>query len=163
MNNKILEIIEPYHNAWGMTFWLSTLFALMAGAALWFFLRGKPEKWTQNMRMLMAMLAFFGVLLAGGTAFFQGWTHLKKGPIVFYENQFKSGFGTTPYAEISLIRKEMVQQTAPFNPAIKTGVPMWILVVKGKADQVHMLSGEDYPIDEIAQKLEERMKKEQEE
>ncbi|MBR9920949.1 MAG: NRT1/PTR family MFS transporter [Bacteroidetes bacterium] len=159
MNIKIIEIIEPLSSGWGMGFWLCTLLALAAGAGMWFFLSGKPQKWTLNIRMLLAMLSFFALLIAGGTAFFTGWRQIKKQPVIFYEEQFETAFGNTLYADVRNIKKERIQETAPFNPMIQKGEAVTFLVIRGKGDQVHMLSEQDYPIDKIAYRLNELVRK----
>lgn len=102
--------------------------------------------------MLIAMLAFFAMIMAAGTAFFSFWSMQKTGPVYVYENSIVTPYGEAKYANISKAYIEMNNQQALLNPGNTTS-SVRMLFLEERDGKMHVLSEDNYEIDKILKEI----------
>lgn len=122
----------------------------LVGLYLGLFSEETKEKWNYNLRMLAAMLSFFVMMIAAGTMLFSWMTKRKIADIELYATEIKTPYGTAKFSNIADIY---------FEESIE---PTWIgtngkrhkmLIISEKDKKGHVLSEENYKVQEIANEL----------
>lgn len=128
----------------------------MIGLYLGLFSEETKEKWNYNLRMLAAMLSFFVMMIAAGTLLFSWMTKRRIADIELYSSEIRTPYGTAQFKNIKDIY---------FEESIE---PTWIgsngkrykmLIISEKNKKGHVLSEENYKVQEIAQELKIAMEK----
>lgn len=153
--NEIIATFEPTSTTQA-TLWLGGAVALLALGALLAILAGKLEVADRNRRLLLAMLLFFTVLIAGGTAFFSWLTSYRIDTVTLYSRGLTTPYGTVAYEDIrdAYIRKE--EQRSFVNPDIVRSSTR-LLIIEERDGKTHVLSEENYALEPIFSTLRQQM------
>ncbi len=140
------------HRAATQTALAAIIIALGAVAGMAALLKKKAEGSQHNQNMLAAMLFFFVFLIGGGAAFFS-WLKIRKtGPVSLYENAVETPYGRTAFNTIKDAYIHADREPSLINPARSVRTTK-MLVIEEKGGKAHVLSEQDYPIDEILSAL----------
>lgn len=147
-----IVIFDSVNTSDNNSFWGSLIVAVVAGIGLYFILRQKNTGDAYRRQMLIAMLAFFAMIMAAGTAFFSFWSMQKTGPVYVYENSIVTPYGEAKYANISKAYIEMNNQQALLNPGNTTS-SVRMLFLEERDGKMHVLSEDNYEIDKILKEI----------
>lgn len=140
------------HQTDWITLGIALFIALVAGAAWYQLANSSKEKIDQNRRVLGAMLLFFVVIIALGTAAFSVWSIKRTPDVVIYSRYIDTPYGRIPLADIINASIRVEKQTSLVNPEI-TRKTVKILVIEEKNGKVHALSESNYDINGILNQL----------
>ena len=104
------------------------------------------------------LLGFIGMLVAGSTAFFSTWAGLKIGPVEVSQVGVETPYGQTKYANIRKISLEK-DQPATFFPSTTNEEGVTFLLIEELSGKTHVLSSENYPVQEVLTAIKEQMEK----
>lgn len=145
---EALQQFDPNNSSQQLAFWLAILITALALGGLLFLLKKKapPQQYTRN--MLMAMLLFFVCLIAASAAFFTKWSQLKTGKVYLYEDSIKTAYGMATFDQIKKASIHNNDQPSMVNPTIKRKT-VKMLMIEETNGKMHILSEENYEINEI--------------
>ncbi len=150
---EALYTFTPNHSSDQVTFWSSIAITVVA-IFLTVRMLKRQEGMDYNRRMLLAMLFFFGGIIAAGTAFFSGWSMYKQGTVYLYEDAVRIGEERFAFTDIRrMVVKEDKGQSF-VNPQITTRTTR-ILLIELKNGHVFALSEEQYPLADLLGRLKE--------
>lgn len=134
------------------TAWIAAAIALGALAGMLALLRKKAEGRRRNQNMLAAMLLFFAALIGGGAAFFS-WLKIRKtGPVTLYQDAIETPYGKASFGAIKDAYIHADREPSLIDPARAVRTTK-MLVIEEKNGKTHVMSEEDYPINEILSAL----------
>jgi hypothetical protein len=152
--NEALYTFLPSQSSDQMAVWGSLIIVVGCAIALFFLLKKKSSGDAYRRQMLLAMLVFFGLIIAATTGFFSFWSMQKTGPVYIFETGISTPYGLTDFKNISRAYIEMNGQQSMISPGSSTqGVRMLFLEETG--GKMHVLSEENYKIDEILNRMRE--------
>ena len=106
--------------------------------------------------MLIAILSFFVVMIAAGTLLFSWMTKRRIANIELYSSEIKTPYGIAQFKNIKDIYFE---ESVEPNWIGSNGKRYKMLIISEKNKKGHVLSEENYKIQEIAQELKMAIKK----
>ena len=112
----------------------------------------KTNRIIHQYRTLLALLFFIIALVAGGTAGFSKLTSNKLGAVEIGADYLVTPYGTTDFDEIRNAYIEMDQKPSLFNPGQGKDRIRLLLIIENDG-KTHVLSEENYPIQEILNTL----------
>lgn len=151
-----IEIFNPISDGGFNTFIISTAVALVAlGIFVWHFKKGGSRE-NYNMRMLISMLLFFTFAISGSTAVLSSMKYKKTSPVSIYENGLETTYGSVEFKEIK--NASIIADKSPsyVNPNQSTRITR-LLIIEEKSGKTHVLSEEDYPIQDILRTMKNAM------
>lgn len=138
--------------------WLSLFIALGALGGAVALYRSKSAASNRNYRVLGAMLLFFVFLIAAATAVFSFWTTQKIDTVYIYENAVETPYGRVEFSNLKDAKIETQRQPSLINPSI-TRSSSRVLIIEEEDGKKHLLSEENYDIQEILRRLREVVRK----
>lgn len=130
---------------------------VLAGVLFYLYkIRNRPEN--KRLRQIGAMLIFYGVLIALGTAVFSFWNKQKIIPLVFTEQSVQTPYGELNYLNIRDARIRTETQTSLANPNLIRGKTDLLVIIE-TSGKTHVLSAENYDIRAVLGELRKRMRK----
>lgn len=130
---------------------------LFAGTALATVLLLRKAKGTRRQTfIILALLSFIVCLIAGGTALFSKLTTYKLGPVTLTDTYLKTPYGQTDLDQIANAYIEKDQKRHLISPDRTTG-GIRLLIILEQGGRTHVLSEENYPIEQILQAMRERI------
>lgn len=136
------------HRATTQTALIAIIIALGALAGMAALLKKKAEGRQRNQNMLAAMLLFFVFLIGGGAAFFS-WLKIRKtGPVAIYEDAVETPYGKAAFRTMKDAYIHADNEPSLIDPARAVRTTR-MLVIEEKNGKTHVLSEQDYPINEI--------------
>ncbi|MEM1218703.1 MAG: hypothetical protein AAGH79_07315 [Bacteroidota bacterium] len=129
------------------TLWATAGLVVALGVFVWGLLpgeRGIPKA----LKPVISMLGFVGILVAGSTVFFSAWADRKIGPVQVSDTGIETPYGEALYANIRKVSVEKDNPTSIFPATSDADIASFLLIeeISGKT---HVLSSENYPIQEI--------------
>lgn len=154
-DDQIYVFTAEHASEWS-SFSIALALALAGLAVMVYFLKNSSDYKTKNRNLLIAMLAFFTFMIAGGTAFFSWLSIQKISDVVIDASTVETGYGKSELRQISRIYFHDDVSRSPINPAIQKKSTRFLIIeeIKGKT---HALSEEHFKISEIYAKLSERI------
>lgn len=141
---------------------LSLLLALIiAGGALLatvVLLRRKTTRDNRTRTLLLAMLFFFAFLIASSTAFFSWLSARRTGPVMIYAEAIETPYGRVSFDNIRNASIEEEKERSLINQNIIKKTTR-LLVIEEKNGKAHVLSEQNYPIQQILGELKAAVKK----
>lgn len=157
MENKTFEAVDILTGTFSTALGLIVFTALLLGYL--YSIRNKPEN--KRLRQIGAMLVFYVLLMAIGTAIFSYWNNRKLIDIVFEEKSFTSPYGVVKYNYIKNA-KIQTETTSSYANANIVRSKVNLLVIEETNGKAHILSDENYEIREIMGELRKRIPKKEE-
>ena len=154
-NQEALYVFEPGIQVELWTLFLGLLVALAAGALTYLLQRKKVGgALDRNRRLLLAMLTFFALLIGLGISFFSAWNLRRTSEVRIYPESIETGYGKLMYENLeeAIILRE--SQPSLINPNLNRQTKRF-LVLRAKEGRDHVLSEDNYPIEEILRALRE--------
>ena len=151
----VLQIFQPDTGAERQTLVIAIVAALVALGLMWGLLRRPSSRENRNTQLLLAMLLFFAGLISGGTAIFTGWTIIKLQPVSISATGIEMPGGMTKWADIRSVYIFHNQQKSLINPGL-TRRTVRMLVIEEQSGKTHVLSEEQYPVNEIYGRIKEQ-------
>ncbi len=155
---EALYTFEPDLSDTTMTLWLSLFVAIAALGGAVALYRSKSAASDRNYRMLGAMLLFFVFLIATATAVFSFWTTRKIDTVYIYENAVETPYGRVEFSNLKDAKIETQRQPSLINPSIARSSSKMLIIIEEDGKR-HLLSEENYDIQNIMRKLREVEKK----
>jgi drug/metabolite transporter (DMT)-like permease len=157
MENAIATYL-PLDNGAYTNFYLLLFVSIAALVGAIWMLKQKGPREKYNQRMLIAMLLFFGALIGGSTTFFAGMKLRKTGPVHFYEKGMETPYGQLDYTTIKDARIITDKTPSYVSPNQSTRTTR-LLVIEERSGKAHVLSEEDYDIQELFRFLREQVRR----
>lgn len=136
---------------------IALLTALFALAGMILLLRRKNGGLDRNRTLLLAMLAFFAFIIALGTAFFSWWSARKTGPVTVFTDAIETPYGRAGFADIQNAYLKKESQSSLINPKLVTG-SVRLLIIEEKDGHAHVLSEQNYPVEQVMTALKDAVK-----
>jgi hypothetical protein len=152
-----ITVFQPDNSGDQVTLILSLLIAAGAFGAMILLLRRPGGKLDRNRMLLLAMLAFFAFIIAGGTAFFSWWSARKVGPVSVFADAIETPYGKANFADIRNAFIETETERSLLNANITTA-SVRLLIIEEKDGRTHVLSETNYPIDAVLAALKKAVK-----
>ena len=143
-----IQAFSAVYSANQQNFQIFLLVALLLLGLSAFFFWKKGKKQGRNMRLLLSMLTFFGFIIAASTSFFSWLAVQKTGPVLIYEDAIRTPYGTVPFSEIVKAEIKDNKTTSMINPNLSTGGNQ-LLLIEEKGAKMHVISDQDFAVDEI--------------
>ncbi|MEN0003968.1 MAG: hypothetical protein AAF798_07490 [Bacteroidota bacterium] len=140
----VIEIFEPTNQEPLYAFWTALVVAGACIAGLVYMLRATMERIGRNRQLLIAMLLFFGAMLAGGSAFLSWLTSDKVGTVTLYKQGVSTPYGSVRYESIIRTGISLNKQNTLFQAADKK-----LLIIEERSGKAHVLSEANYPIEQL--------------
>ena len=147
-----LYTFMPTSTSDNFSFWGSIIVMVISGVALYFLFRKKSSGDAYRRQMLMAMLVFFALIIAAATAFFSFWSIRKTGPVYLYKEAIETPYGKTSYDKIRRAYIDLNGKTSLVSPGTTTK-SVRMLFIEESSGKMHVLSEENYDIDQILTKM----------
>jgi len=152
MNEQQTLLFEATTTQNDQLFWIALIVCLVAAGGTFLLLRQSKGAY----RSLLALLSFILALVAGGTALFSKLTSERIGTVRLGEDFLETPYGKTKLADIRDAYIEMDQRPNPLNPGQKRD-RVRLLIVLEEDGKTHVLSEENYPIEEILREMRNRL------
>lgn len=149
---EALHTFTPTNTSDNFSFWGSLIVVLVSGIALYFLFKRKSSGDAYRRQMMMAMLVFFALIIAASTAFFSFWSMKKIGPVLLFEDRIETTYGTADYDKILRAYIEMNGKRSLVSPGT-TFDNVRMLFIEETDGKMHVLSEENYDIDQILNKM----------
>ena len=156
--NEVLYTFTPTHTEDKFTLGLSLAICLVSLVGLVFLLRKKNSGEAYRRQMMIAMLVFFAFIISLGISFFSFWSMQKIDNVLVYENSIKTPYGTALFTNIRRAYIEMNTQQSVVSGG-RSGKSVRMLFIEENGGQMHVLSADNYKIDEILTKMRTVIKK----
>lgn len=150
--NEALYTFLPAQSSDQIAAWGSLIIVIGCAIALFFLLKKKSSGDAYRRQMLLAMLVFFGLIIAATTGFFSFWSMQKIGPVYVYETGISTPYGHTEFKNISRAYIEMNGKQSLISPG-STTQSVRMLFLEETGGKMHVLSEENYEIDEILKRM----------
>ena len=137
------------------TFWVMLGVAVLFLGGMIALVQRRPAAGDHNRQMLLSMLLFFGMLIAGATAALDYWNASRIATVRLLPERLETGYGTVRYDQVKQFFIKSEQNYALFG--VKKGSPVKLLVIEEKTGKTHVLSEVNYDVLAIARALDERI------
>ncbi|KAA3633923.1 MAG: hypothetical protein DWQ02_12325 [Bacteroidetes bacterium] len=149
---EALHTFLPTNTSDNFSFWGSLIVVLLSGVALYFLFKRKSTGDAYRRQMMVAMLVFFALIIAATTAFFSFWSIKKISPVTLYEDRIETSYGAAQYDEILRAYIEMNGKRSLVSPGTTIN-NVRMLFIEETDGRMHVLSEENYDIDQILNKM----------
>jgi hypothetical protein len=147
-------IFEPLHSGL-LTPVMLAVFTAVGLVLIWYILKKKKTERNNTFQQLWAMLAFFGVLIAGGFYGMNWYFGERVGDVVIQENSFKTAYGEIPFSDIKDIVIYLDRKSSPFT-GFQPGAETKRLLIIKKDYTTFSFSEGNYPIQEMIEPMRNR-------
>ena len=145
---EALYTFAPDNSLAVQTAWAAVIIALGALAGTAILLKKKAGGLSHNQNMLAAMLLFFVMMISAGTAFFSWLKVRKTGPVAVYKDAVETPYGKAAFSNFKDAYIYADNQPSLVSPGRSVRTTK-ILVIEERDGKTHVMSKEDYPVQEM--------------
>lgn len=154
---QAVAVFEPIRSGNYNLVFIYLLIALIALGGLVYTLKKKVTYRKKMYHQLYSLLAFFVLIIAGVTAFFNFWAAQKFTAVTVFPEAIETPFGTAQFENIQNVYIHNDQQLSRISGE-PDGLITRILIIEEFDRKTHVLSEENYDIDSLY-KVMERLEK----
>ena len=145
-----LAVYQPNLSTYWSQIGLGSLLLLICLFGVWFINRptAGADNRQRSLRMVLAMLAFFGGLLCMGMVVFGLWSVRKLVPVQVEKTYTITPYGKADYTDIQQMLMKESREVHPLTGQPK-GKPVFLLMLVETSGKTHVMSEENYPVREI--------------
>jgi len=159
---EILKRFEPVYGNSSFMLWGTIVAGLLFfGLCAWLLFK-KEEGQKRQLNIILAMLFFFFGMISLGTSFFTFWTQQKTGPVIVFTDAVETVYGRVSFDQLKNASITTMGNQSRINPQQQRGGSRLLLLEEdnGKA---HVLSEDNYDIQQIYNAIKSAVKKWEEE
>lgn len=155
---EIIATFEPTDSGLQSISIIALIAFIAFGVGAGLLLRQKVSGRSRNTNMLLAMLLFFGSMIALGTFIFNSLTQQRVGTVVVYENGIQLGKTQLGFANIRNATIEQSVQPSLINPGVARDETE-ILLITDTSGKTRALSADYYPVRQVLATMRDALEK----